>query len=218
MEIRSGKKKFLMVFAAKPQVHVLASFSFVVRYCRVRVQERSRDSSVIIVTMLCVKLSEVWFSGRAEDFSLSQASTLASRPTQPPVQWISVVLSQRLKEMGRDTHHWGVIHIIHPCFVSGLVLCRQTTYKNMSAIPCIVDGSCLSTFSYTMSYMCLCQLAWLIYCFKVISSLMQDIWVSSYKQTDWSWPAIFRTIKTATNRPLIQILSLFSFSSNHGFA
>jgi len=30
---------------------------------------------------------------------------------------------------------------------------------------------------------CVCQLVWLIYRFKVIDSLMQDDWISSYKQT-----------------------------------
>jgi len=45
------------------------------------------------------------------------------------------------------------------------------------------------------SHTCVCQLVWLTYCFKVIVSLMQDAWVSSYKQTDQSWPPIFRTIR-----------------------
>jgi hypothetical protein len=43
------------------------------------------------------------------------------------------------------------------------------------------------------SYTCVCQLDWLTYRFKVINSLMQDVWASSYKQTGWSWPPIFRT-------------------------
>jgi hypothetical protein len=30
---------------------------------------------------------------------------------------------------------------------------------------------------------CVCQLVWLTYRFKVIDSLMQDDWISSYKQT-----------------------------------
>jgi hypothetical protein len=73
-----------------------------------------------------------------------------------------------------------------------LTLYRPATYKNVISISCIVDGSCLSAFS---SYMCICQLVWLIYCFKLIKSLMQDVWVSSYKQTDWSWLPILRTIR-----------------------
>jgi len=38
-------------------------------------------------------------------------------------------------------------------------------------------------FSYTMSHTCKSQLVWLTYHFKVIDSLLQDVWVSSYKQT-----------------------------------
>ena len=46
-----------------------------------------------------------------------------------------------------------------------------------------------------MSCTCLCQLVWLTFHFKVIDSLMHDAWVSSYKQTDRSWPHIFRTMR-----------------------
>jgi len=48
---------------------------------------------------------------------------------------------------------------------------------------CVVDGSRLSTFSYTTSCDCICQLVWLISRFKVINSLTQDAWVPSYKHT-----------------------------------
>jgi hypothetical protein len=46
-----------------------------------------------------------------------------------------------------------------------------------------------------MSCTCVCQLVCLTFCFKVIDSLMQDSWVTVYKQTDWLWPAIFWTIR-----------------------
>jgi len=62
------------------------------------------------------------------------------------------------------------------------------------AIPC-VDGSHISPFSCTTSCTCVCRLVWHTFHFKVIDSLMQDAWVSSYKQTDRSWPPIFRTIR-----------------------
>jgi len=64
----------------------------------------------------------------------------------------------------------------------------------MIAIQCVVGRSHISSFSYTMSCTCVCQLVCLTFRFKVIHSLMQDAWVSIYKQTDWSWPPIFRTI------------------------
>jgi len=63
----------------------------------------------------------------------------------------------------------------------------------MIPIPCIVDRKQISAFSYTTSCTCICQLVWLTFCFKVIDSLMQDAWVSSYKQT--VWPPILRTIR-----------------------
>jgi hypothetical protein len=69
-----------------------------------------------------------------------------------------------------------------------------TTYINVTTVSCIDDESCLSTFSYTTSYTCFCQLVWLTYRFKIINSLMQDVGASSYKQTDWS-QTIFRTIR-----------------------
>ena len=48
---------------------------------------------------------------------------------------------------------------------------------------------------YATSCTCVCHLVWLNYRIKVIASLMQNAWVSSYKQTDRSWPPIFRTIR-----------------------
>jgi len=65
----------------------------------------------------------------------------------------------------------------------------------MIPIPCIVDGAPISTFSYSTSCTCSCQLVWLTYHIKVIYSLMQNVWVSSYKATDRSWPPVFRTIR-----------------------
>ena len=76
-----------------------------------------------------------------------------------------------------------------------LTLCHQVRYKDMIAIPCIIDGSHISMFSYTTSCTYVCQLVWLTYCLKVIEGLMQDVWVSTYKQTDCSWHPIFRTIR-----------------------
>jgi len=60
------------------------------------------------------------------------------------------------------------------------------TYRGVTAIPYIVKGSHTSMFLYMTSSMCVCQLIWPTYCFKVIDSLMQDVWVSNYKQTDRS--------------------------------
>jgi hypothetical protein len=76
-----------------------------------------------------------------------------------------------------------------------LTHCCRVTQNDVIALPCIVDRSCISTCSYMTSCTCICQLVWLTFCFKVIDSLMQNAWVSSYKQTDWSWPPIFRTIR-----------------------
>jgi len=75
-----------------------------------------------------------------------------------------------------------------------LTLCRQATQKCVIAITCFVDGSRISAFSYMTSCTSICQVMWLTYHLKVIDNLLQDAWVSSYKQTDRSWPPIFRTI------------------------
>jgi hypothetical protein len=80
------------------------------------------------------------------------------------------------------------------CINNVLTPCRRAVRKLVIALPCIVDGSRVSLFSYRTSCTCVYHLIWLTYCFKVIDSLMQDAWVSSYKQTDQSWPPIFRTI------------------------
>jgi len=56
--------------------------------------------------------------------------------------------------------------------------------KDMTAMLCVVNGSHILTFLYTTSYMCICQLLWLLYHFKVTDSFKQDVWVSSYEHTD----------------------------------
>jgi hypothetical protein len=66
--------------------------------------------------------------------------------------------------------------------------------KCVIAIPCVVYGSHTSAFSYT-TCTCIFQLVWFTSCSKFIDSLIQDVWVSSYKYTDQSWPPIFRTIR-----------------------
>jgi hypothetical protein len=43
---------------------------------------------------------------------------------------------------------------------------------------CVVDGSCLSMFSYAVLFRCMYQLIWIRYHFKVISRLKQDIYSS----------------------------------------
>jgi hypothetical protein len=76
-----------------------------------------------------------------------------------------------------------------------LTHCHQATQNCAIGLPRVVDGSRVSTFPYTTYCTYVCQLFCLTYCFRVIVSLMQYVWVSSYKQTDPSWPPIFRTIR-----------------------
>jgi len=40
---------------------------------------------------------------RKESFLFSILSRIAVRPTQPPVPWVFVILSQELKRLGSDT-------------------------------------------------------------------------------------------------------------------
>jgi hypothetical protein len=56
-----------------------------------------------------------------------------------------------------------------------LTPCRRATQKCVLALPCVVDGSRNSTFSYTSSCTCVWHLIWLTYRFKFIVSLMQDV-------------------------------------------
>jgi len=82
-----------------------------------------------------------------------------------------------------------------------LTPCSRATQVCVIAIPCVVDSSRISLFSYTTSCTCVCQLVWLTYPLKVIITLLQDAWVSSYKQTDRFWPALFRTIRALAHTP-----------------
>jgi hypothetical protein len=77
----------------------------------------------------------------------------------------------------------------------------------MIPIPCVVDGSQISTLSSRTSCTCFCLLVCLTCHIKVIDCLMQDTWVSRYKQTGRD--PLFLEPNTATKRPLIQILSVF---------
>jgi hypothetical protein len=71
-------------------------------------------------------------------------------------------------------HHW----LDSPWWaLAFLTLCRRATQKCVFAVPCVVDGSRISAFSYTTSCMCVFQLVWLTYRFNIIDSLMQDAWV-----------------------------------------
>ena len=83
--------------------------------------------------------------------------------------------SQKKKNLLRTLH-----------FLVSLTPCRRVTQKCVITVPCVVDGSRISAFFYATSCTCVSHLVWLTYRFKVIASLMQDAWVSSYKQTDWS--------------------------------
>ena len=68
-----------------------------------------------------------------------------------------------------------------------LTHCRRLAQKCVIAHPCVVDGPCISAFSYTTSNTRVFELVWHTDRFKVIVSYMQDVWISSYKQTDRSW-------------------------------
>ena len=85
--------------------------------------------------------------------------------------------------------------VVNKTHVHILTHCRRATQKCVIGSPCIVGGSHISAFSYTTSCTCVCKRVWLTNCFKVIDSMMQDACVSSYKQTERSWPPIFRTIR-----------------------
>jgi hypothetical protein len=58
------------------------------------------------------------------------------------------------------------------CF---LTPCHRATRKLVNALPCVVDRSRVSSFSYAKSCTCVCQVVLHTYRFKVIDSLMQDV-------------------------------------------
>jgi hypothetical protein len=47
-------------------------------------------------------------------------------------------------------------------------LCHQVTYKDAIDMPCVIDGSLISTFAYTRSYTYIRQLFHITYHVKVI--------------------------------------------------
>ena len=97
-----------------------------------------------------------------------------------------------------------------------LTPCRQATQKDMIALPCIVDGSCLSTFPY-MS--CTCLSAGLAHFSLQGYRQLDAVHLGLKVQTNRPFMTpYFQNRKTATKGPLTQILSLVSFSCNHGFA
>jgi len=79
------------------------------------------------------------------------------------------------------TFPWSFTTLIILAQLPSLTPCRWATQKCVIAIPRVVDGSRISTFSYTTSCTCISQMVWLSFRFKVIDSLMQDACVSSYK-------------------------------------
>jgi hypothetical protein len=56
-----------------------------------------------------------------------------------------------------------------------LTPCRWVMRKLVIAVPCVVDGSRVSSFPYATSCTHICQLVWRTSCFKIIDSLMQDV-------------------------------------------
>jgi hypothetical protein len=57
-------------------------------------------------------------------------------------------------------------------------------YKDMIATPNVVGRSRTLTFSHATSYTCVCGLFCLTYGIKVIGSLKQDMWDSTYEYKD----------------------------------
>ena len=81
------------------------------------------------------------------------------------------IFSEQLLEMLNDG---GVISTI-------LTHLHRVMRKLVIAFSRVVDGSRVSSFFCMASCTCVFQLLWLTYRFKVIVSLVQDAWVSSYK-------------------------------------
>jgi hypothetical protein len=112
---------------------------------------------------------------------------------------------------------WGVwIHIHRWNTVNKMIiltLCHQVTYEDTAAMPFIVNGSHILTFHTQHPYMHFSDI--LYHNVKVINTMKQDVWVSSHKHADRSWPHILRTVwlQHSDHRfryPLYCLLSLSS--------
>jgi len=74
-----------------------------------------------------------------------------------------------------------------------LTPCHQAMQKCVIALPCVVDGSHIFTFSYATSCTCVCQLVWPTFCFKVRLSTAWRRMLGSqvtYKQTSHDPPCL----------------------------
>jgi hypothetical protein len=88
-----------------------------------------------------------------------------------------------------------------------LTPCRRATQKCMIALPCVVDGSRISTFSYTSSCTCVWHLIWLIYRFKFIVSLMRDVGSQVTFKRPGNWVYL---IKRLSGRQSVKLCANFA--------
>jgi hypothetical protein len=76
--------------------------------------------------------SRVRFPSGAGNFHLTTASRIALGPTQPPIQWVSGVISLGVKRSGREADHshpssaeakeWVELYVHSPIRLHGVVL------------------------------------------------------------------------------------------------
>ena len=103
----------------------------------------------------------------------------------------SVGFLQRIVLCGVKEWEIGPVQLVG--WLSSLTPCHRATWKLVIAIPCVVDGSRISTFPYMTS--CTCLSGGLAH-WSPQGYLQLDAGCLGLKlQTGRSWPHIFRTIR-----------------------
>jgi hypothetical protein len=135
----------------------------------------------------------------------------------PQSSWVTWHISQVHEGKGYcarisiKTTKYGFETNINRYSETHLTLHSWVTYKEVIAMPCVVDGSHISALLYVTSYTCISQLFCHTYGVKVFAALKQDVWVSSYKHTDPSWLHIIRIIWLQQGNHSQNQLPYFSF-------
>jgi len=114
-------------------------------------------------------------------------------------------------------NYYITVFLVHMLATGLLTPCCRATRKLVIALPCVVDGSRVSSFSYVLSCTRVCQLVSLTYRFKVIDSLLQEVGSQvTHKHT--SPDTLFLEPENCNKVTTHSDNTLFSFSCNHGFA
>jgi len=123
-----------------------------------------------------------------------------------------------------NLHFWQVSYVwfAKPHFSHKvLTLCRRVIYKDVIAVPCVVDQSRIKTFSYTTSYTCISQL----FCLVTFVSKLSAPWsrmlrfqvTNTQTLPDSTLLEPFNCNHTTTDLDVFTISCVTSSIRDHGF-